>query len=84
MRTSVAALLAIPVFFLGITAISESAQQTQPALNSTSANASYNLSVGVYEGIGQAGASSIPWFGVGAVVLVALGVLVVAGASGGR
>lgn len=86
MRVTVAAVTAITALFVGVTAISESAQQAQPTLssaNSSAANASYNLSVGVFTGASQAGIG-IVWFGVGAIVVVALGMLVMAGRSGGR
>lgn len=83
-RTSVAALMSITVLFVGAFAISESAQQTKPTLNSTSANQSYDLSVEVFGGVMQTGGQGIIWFGVAAIVLVAMGLLVMAGQSGGR
>lgn len=83
MRTTVATLLSISVLFVGVIAISESAQQTKPTLNSSAANTSYNVSVDVLTGLGQAGIG-IVWFGIAAVVLVSLGLLVVAGGTGGR
>lgn len=83
MRTSVAALGAITILFVGVTAISEAAQQAKPATSTDAANASYNLSVDVFTGIGQAGIG-IVWFGVAAVVLVALGLLVAGNPGGGR
>lgn len=81
MRVSVAVMLAISMLFVGLTAISESAQQAKPALDSTSANESYDLATGVYGGAMQGGSEAIVWFGIAAIVLVALGLLV--GASGG-
>lgn len=81
MRTTVAALLAISVLFVGVTAISEQAQQVEGTLNTTAANQSYNLSVGVFSGIGQA-SIGIVWFGIAAIVLMSLGALVVAGGGG--
>ncbi len=84
-RTTVASLLSIVILFVGVFAISESAQQSKgTAMNSSNASAdAWNTSVGVFEGMGQA-SQGIVWFGVAAVVVVALGFLVFAGASGGR
>lgn len=84
MRTTVAALGAITILFVGLTGVSESAQQVKPTLNSTTANQTYNMSVGVFGGVSEGTATALPWFGVAAIVLVALGLLVVAGKSGGR
>lgn len=84
MRTTVAVLLAITILFVGFTAVSESAQQTeQIALNNSGGDA-WNLSTDVYGGIGEAGSSALVYGGIGAIVLVSLGVLVAAGNSGGR
>lgn len=84
MRTVVAMLLSISMLFVGVTAISESAQQAEDTAMQTNASAdAWNLSTEVFGGIGQAGVG-IVWFGIAAVVLVALGFLVYAGASGGR
>lgn len=85
MRTTIAALGGITVFFIGFFAISESAQQSQDAaLNgSDAAGSAYNMSVEVFSGFGHAG-TGIVWFGVAAVVVVALALLVVAGRSGRR
>jgi len=82
MRTTVAVGMATTILVVGVYAISESAQQAQPALNTSSANQTYNLSVDVFTGISQAGISVV-WGGVAAIVLVALGFLVFAG-TGGR
>lgn len=68
---------------LGLWAISLQAQAVEPTLNSSAANATYNVSISVYEGVGTAGGTAVVWFGVAAVVLVACGVLVKA-ARGGR
>lgn len=85
MRLVVAVLGTISILFVGFSAISESAQQAPDASNrSATANASYELATGVHEGIGQAGGDVLAWGGVAAIVVVALALLVVAGASGGR
>jgi len=83
MRTSVAALGSITILFVGVFAISESAQQSkETALNASNSSAdAYNMSSEVFNGVLQGGGNGIVYFGVAAVVLVALGVLV---ASGGR
>jgi len=84
-RTSVASLLSIPILLIGFYAMSEGAQQSKgTAMNSSNASSSaYNTSVEVFGGMGQA-SQGIVWFGVAAVVIAALGLLVFAGASGGR
>lgn len=85
MRVSVAMGMAISVLFVGVIAISEAAQQSeQRAMNASNSSArAYNVSVDVFGGVGQTG-EGIVWFGIAAIVLVALGILVVAGRSGGR
>lgn len=83
MRMTVAVGMAVSVLFVGIIAMSEAAQQAKPQLNSSAANATYNTSVGVFTGVGQAGGEGVVWFGVAAIIVGALVLLVVAG-SGGR
>jgi len=83
MRASIAALGSISILFVGVVAISESAQQADPEVSSQAGNESFQLATDVFGGIGQAGVG-IVWFGVAAVVLIALGMLVVAGQQGGR
>jgi len=84
-RTSVAGLLAIPLLFIGVTAISESAQQTeQTAVNaSAESHDAYNMSTTVFNDVAQGGGEAIVWFGIAAVIIVAVGFLV-AGGTGGR
>lgn len=84
MRASVAILGAITFLFVGFTAISESAQQAEPGLNSTASNSSYQLGVDVFTGVGEAGGQALVYGGIGAIVLIALGIAVVAGSGGGR
>lgn len=77
-------MLAISVLFVGLTAVSESAQQTQPTLSTTNANESFDLATGVFGGVGQAGGQALVWMGIGSIVVVSLGLLVAAGRGGGR
>lgn len=85
MRTIVAVATGISILLLGVRAISQQAQQAAPGANNSAAyNASYNTSVGVFEGISLAGGPGIVWFGVAAIVLVACGFLVVSSRGGGR
>lgn len=86
MRTILAVVLAITILFVGVTAMSNSAQQSEAtALNSSNASSdAYNLSTDVYGGIGEAASGALVYGGVGAIVLVALGFLVAAGNTGGR
>lgn len=83
MRTSLTAMMAISVLFVGVFAISESAQQAETNVTTEAQNSSYQLGVDVFGGLASAG-TGIVWFGIAAVVVVALGFLVFAGASGGR
>jgi hypothetical protein len=76
--------MSISVLFVGVFAISESAQQAKPALDSPAANSSYQMGVDVFGGMTQGGGQAVVWGGIAAVVLVALGFLVYAGSSGGR
>lgn len=82
-RTSVASVISVSVLFAGVYAISESAQQHESGINSSSAQNASDMAEGVFSGASQAG-TGVVWFGVAAIVVVALGLLVVAGASGGR
>lgn len=85
MRTSLASLLGIVLFFVGLIAVSESAQQSKDNVqDGTAGSDAYNMSVGVFEGVSKGGGEAIVWFGVAAVICVALGYLVVAGQGGGR
>lgn len=82
MRVTIAVVTAVSVLFVGVIAISESAQQTKPALNSTAANESYAAAEGIFGGVIQGGGSGIVLFGVAAIVVVGVGLLVTAGRSG--
>lgn len=84
MRTTVAVTAAISVLFVGVWAIGQQASTVQPKLNSSAANASYDAATGVFETVGGPGGSGIVWFGVGAIVIAAMGFLVVASRGGGR
>lgn len=81
-RAMLAVGLAVSALFVGITAISESAQQTEPELNSTSANDSYDLATGVFGGVSGAAVPALVFGGVGAVIAIALGILLTAGRRG--
>jgi len=85
MRTSVAVLLSIVILFGGITAVSNSAQESQDVAVTNGTNntaAAYNMTEDVYTGVGQAMGPGVVWMGIAAIILVALGYLVVAGQSG--
>jgi hypothetical protein len=85
MRATVGILGGISVLFVGFYGLQEQASQTQDAAvtNGTNASASaYNTTSAVFDGLGQAAGPGIVWMGVAAVILVALGFLVVAGNSG--
>jgi len=82
MRTILAIGLAVAIVFVGITAVSEQAQQVSPTVTGgTAAGDAYNLTEETFEGVGIALSPGLVLGGVAAVVLVALGVLV--GAAGG-
>jgi hypothetical protein len=82
MRTVVAALGGIVILFVGVFAMSESAQQAQPALNTTAANESYAAAEQVFGGVAGSGGQAVVWGGIAAVVLIGLGFLLMAGRSG--
>lgn len=81
-RTVVAVVMSLGALMAGFWAISTQAQQTEPTLNSTASESAFNASVSVFGGLGDAAASMLPWMGVGAIVIIALGLLVAS--SGGR
>lgn len=86
MRVVVAVGMAVSMLVVGITALSESAQQTRDAavVNGTNSSAmAWNTTTNVVDGLGQAAAPGVVWMGVAAIVLVALGILVSA-SGGGR
>lgn len=83
MRVSVAVMIVTTVLVGGVFAISESASQVDGSLNSTSENTSYAVAENVFGGTLSSAGPGIIWFGVAAIVLVSLGLLVYAG-SGGR
>lgn len=84
MRTVVAVVMLVSVLFVGVVAMSESAQQVEPEINTTAGNQSYDVAHEVFSGTVQSGGVGVVWFGIAAVVLVALGWLVGASRGGGR
>jgi hypothetical protein len=85
MRSIIGILGGIVTLFVGYLGLSEAAQQSQDAAvtNGTNASASaYNATNAVVDGIGQAASPAVVWMGIGAIILVALAVLVTAGSSG--
>jgi hypothetical protein len=85
MRTSVGILGGITVLFVGFMALAESAGQTQSTAYGAgdSASSAWNMTNQIFAGAGEAAAPAIVWMGVGAFILVALGLLL-AGAGGAR
>lgn len=67
---------------MGYIGLSRVATDTKPGLNTTAQNESFAIAEGVFSGIGQGAGTGIVWFGVAAIVLVALGFLVASGGSG--
>lgn len=85
MRTIVAVGLAVVMLFIGIQALGLEAGNTQDAAVDNGTNesaAAWNMTTGIYSGLGQTYAPALVFMGIGAVVLVALGILVSVG--GGR
>jgi hypothetical protein len=84
-RVSVAVLAAVTTLGIGFVAISQQAQLVEPETDTALGNSSYNITTGVLEGVSGATAQGAVWFGVGAIVLAAVGLLVVAANGvGGR
>lgn len=86
MRALVAVMGSATMLVIGVFALSEQAQQTREAAitNGTNATAgAYNTTTGVFETFGQTAGPGIVLAGGAAVVIIALGVLVLSG-SGGR
>lgn len=82
MRTLLAVGLAVVVMFVGVTAVSESAQQAEPAVTTTPQQEAFDLGTSVFGGIAEAAGPAVVFGGVAAIVLGSLGLLVVAGRSG--
>jgi len=85
MRVTVGVLLAIVILFGGFTALSMQADQVQDTAVTNGTNQSaeaYNLTSQLYNGVGQGLSEGLVYMGIGAILVVALGYLVVAGKSG--
>lgn len=82
LRVSLAVGIAVSVLFVGVTAISESAQQHTP--DSAAGSDGAALADGVFGGALEAAGPAVVVGGVAAIVLVSLGVLLSAGRTGGR
>jgi len=85
MRTTVSILAGISILVVGFFGLQAQATNVKDAAVANGTNASaeaYNMTSGIFEGIGQAASPGIVWFGIAAIVLVGLGFLVVAGNSG--
>lgn len=87
MRVSVAILGGVTILLVGWYGISQAASQaydTAVLNGSNESQVAYNVSEGVFEGLGQAAGPGIVWVGAAAFVVVALGLLVLVGRGGGR
>lgn len=87
MRKSIGLLGGIVVLFIGIVGIGRSADLAYaPAVTngSNESAAAYNMSVGIFEGVGATASPAIVWAGVAAFVVLALALLVAVGSGGGR
>jgi len=76
----------VVILFVGWFGLSQAAQQSydRAVINGTNASANaWNMSTGVFEGIGAAASPAMVYGGVAAFILIALGVLV-AVSGGGR
>ena len=85
MRATVGILGGISVLFVGFMGLAEQAGQTEDAAVTNGTNSSaeaFNATTEVFGGLGQAAGPGIVWMGIAAVILIALGFLVVAGNSG--
>lgn len=85
MRTTVAIAIAVSVLFLGVTAMSQAAQDAESTgLNASDGGAAYNTSVELFTGLGTVGGQAVVYGGVAAIVLGSIGLLWLAGNSRGR
>lgn len=85
MRTILAVGASASMLVAGVVALSRAASQVEgTAMNDSTASAeAYNASSEVFGGLATAAGPGVVWMGVGAVVLVSLGILV-ASFGGGR
>lgn len=83
-RTSVAVLGGAAILFIGLQAIGQSAKSHQDVAMNTSneTQAAYNVSKGVFEGVGLVSGEAAAWVGAAAFVMVVLGFLYYAGNQG--
>lgn len=85
MRTTVAVAMGVSVLFVGLIAMSQAAQDAESsAMNASDGGAAYNTSVELFTGFGEVGGQLVVFGGVAAIVLGSLGLLYLAGRSGGR
>lgn len=82
MRTILGIGLAVSILFVGVTAVSESAQQHSATTDA--GNSSVALADGVFGGTIEAAGPAVVIGGIAAVIVVSLGILLTAGRSGGR
>jgi hypothetical protein len=83
MRTSIAAMMAATVMFVGLYALSFNFDQVQSDVTTTPETEAYDLTLDVFGGLlGGGGGEAVVWFGAVGIVCVALGILVSVG--GGR
>jgi len=85
MRTYLAVVLAIVILFVGLPAVQQSADTSEDAAiaNGTDASAeAHNMTTELYDNYGLAAGQMLVYGGIGATVLVAIGVLYKSG--GGR
>ena len=85
-RASMALLGGVVVLFLGWQALgiaAEGARETAVVNGTNESAAVWNMSTGIFEGVGAAASPAIVWGGVAAFILLALGLLI-AVQGGGR
>jgi len=78
MRATVGLLGAVAVLFVGWQALGQAAKSAEPVAVTNGTNesaAAYNMSTGIFEGLGQTFAPALGWVAPIAVVVIALGML---------
>lgn len=84
MRTTLSVMMGVSVLFVGTFALSEAGDQHKDNLSSSTAENASSVADGVFGGLLSGGGQGIIWFGVAAIILVSLGLLVGVSRGGGR
>lgn len=86
MRRTVAVVLGVVMLFVGLQALGMQSQEVRPDMNNSTnlTTDTYNATNAIYEGTSKAMSSALTWMGMAGLVMLAGGLLVYVGTTGGR